>query len=236
MASQGVAANVWSAFQDQLARGMRLRVADLAVGNHEDDHRILPDTPALRPLLHRAIPRQRPGLPAAPGARQLLARPGDGQDEGSRRRQSIAGGAQRPRGINGSRAASSRLAYGTKVQLSSGPAAPHHPWRRRDRGFWRFVLVQQEAAALHKTAIHYPPMQDPASFNLDAVKREIDKGHPSALGPIGTPKSCPAMPASRPSSRGAARGAGHRGHQARRIDAAETGGPPRWPDRAPSRS
>ena len=43
------------------------------------------------------------------------------------------------------------------------------------REFWRFVLVQQEVAALAKTAIDYPPMQDPASFNLDAVKREIDK-------------------------------------------------------------
>jgi arylsulfatase len=29
-------------------------------------------------------------------------------------------------------------------------------------------------AALAETAINYPPMQDPASFNLDAVKRKID--------------------------------------------------------------
>jgi arylsulfatase A-like enzyme len=42
------------------------------------------------------------------------------------------------------------------------------------REFWRFVLVQQRVAALAKTAIDYPPMQDPASFNLDAVKRQID--------------------------------------------------------------
>ena len=34
------------------------------------------------------------------------------------------------------------------------------------REFWRFVLVQQEVAKLAKTAIDYPPMQDPASFNL----------------------------------------------------------------------
>ena len=38
------------------------------------------------------------------------------------------------------------------------------------REFWRFVLVQQKVAELAKTAIDYPPMQDPASFNLDAVK------------------------------------------------------------------
>ncbi len=35
-------------------------------------------------------------------------------------------------------------------------------------------LVQQEVAKLAKTAIDYPPMQDPASFNLESVKRKID--------------------------------------------------------------
>jgi arylsulfatase len=43
------------------------------------------------------------------------------------------------------------------------------------REFWRFVMVQQEVAKLAKTAIEYPPMQDPASFNLDAVKKQIDE-------------------------------------------------------------
>lgn len=42
------------------------------------------------------------------------------------------------------------------------------------REFWRFVLVQQAVAKLAKTAIDYPPMQDPASFNLEAVKKQID--------------------------------------------------------------
>ena len=42
------------------------------------------------------------------------------------------------------------------------------------REFWRFVLVQQQVADLAKTAIDYPPMQDPASFNLDAVKKQVD--------------------------------------------------------------
>jgi arylsulfatase len=42
------------------------------------------------------------------------------------------------------------------------------------REFWRFVMVQQEVAKLAATAIDYPPMQDPASFNLDAVKRKIE--------------------------------------------------------------
>jgi arylsulfatase len=43
------------------------------------------------------------------------------------------------------------------------------------REFWRFVMVQQYVAALAKTAIDYPPMQDPASFNLEAVKKQIDE-------------------------------------------------------------
>ncbi len=43
------------------------------------------------------------------------------------------------------------------------------------REFWRFVLVQQRVAELAKTALEYPPMQDPASFNLEAVKRQVDE-------------------------------------------------------------
>jgi len=43
------------------------------------------------------------------------------------------------------------------------------------REFWRFVLVQQEVARLAETAINYPPMQAPASFNLEAVKRKVDE-------------------------------------------------------------
>jgi arylsulfatase len=42
------------------------------------------------------------------------------------------------------------------------------------REFWRFVMVQEKVAALAMTAIDYPPMQDPASFNLEAVKKKID--------------------------------------------------------------
>jgi arylsulfatase len=42
------------------------------------------------------------------------------------------------------------------------------------REFWRFVNVQQAVAKLAMTAIDYPPMQDPASFNLSAIKAKID--------------------------------------------------------------
>jgi hypothetical protein len=43
------------------------------------------------------------------------------------------------------------------------------------REFWRFVLVQNKVKELALTAIDYPPMQDPASFNLEAVKKQIDE-------------------------------------------------------------
>ena len=41
------------------------------------------------------------------------------------------------------------------------------------REFWRFVMVQEYVGKLAKTAIDYPPMQDPATFNLDAIKQKI---------------------------------------------------------------
>ena len=43
--------------------------------------------------------------------------------------------------------------------------------------FWRFVMMQEEVAKLAKTAIDYPPMQAGASFNLDAVKKQIAEAH-----------------------------------------------------------
>jgi hypothetical protein len=43
------------------------------------------------------------------------------------------------------------------------------------RELWRFVYVQQRVADLAKSAVEYPPMQAPASFNLEAVKREIEE-------------------------------------------------------------
>jgi arylsulfatase len=35
-------------------------------------------------------------------------------------------------------------------------------------------MVQQEVGKLAMTAVDYPPMQDPASFNLEAVKKQIE--------------------------------------------------------------
>ena len=50
------------------------------------------------------------------------------------------------------------------------------------REFWRFVNVQQRVAELAKTAIDFPPMQAPASFNLDAVKAQVDEAIKSQSG------------------------------------------------------
>ncbi len=41
--------------------------------------------------------------------------------------------------------------------------------------FWRFVFVQQEVARYAQTFIEYPPMQEGASFNLEALKAELEQ-------------------------------------------------------------
>jgi arylsulfatase A-like enzyme len=43
------------------------------------------------------------------------------------------------------------------------------------REFWRFVLVQQRVMQLAETAVDYPPMQEPATFNLGAVKAKVQR-------------------------------------------------------------
>jgi arylsulfatase A-like enzyme len=43
------------------------------------------------------------------------------------------------------------------------------------REFWRFVMVQQFVGKLAQTAIEYPPMQAPATFNLDSIKAKIQE-------------------------------------------------------------
>ena len=48
--------------------------------------------------------------------------------------------------------------------------------------FWRFVFVQQEVGKLAQTALEFPPMQKGASFNLEAVKQQIDKAMQSQAG------------------------------------------------------
>ncbi len=40
--------------------------------------------------------------------------------------------------------------------------------------FWRFVFLQQKVGEYAQTFIDFPPMQRGASFNLEAVKAEIE--------------------------------------------------------------
>jgi arylsulfatase len=41
--------------------------------------------------------------------------------------------------------------------------------------FWRFVFVQQEVARFGQTFVAFPPLQKGASFNLEAIKEQIQK-------------------------------------------------------------
>jgi arylsulfatase len=41
--------------------------------------------------------------------------------------------------------------------------------------FWRFVLVQQEVAKAAQTLVEFPPMQKGASFNMEAVKQQVEE-------------------------------------------------------------
>ena len=41
--------------------------------------------------------------------------------------------------------------------------------------FWRFVFVQQEIGKYGQTFVEFPPFQKGASFNLEAVKQDLEK-------------------------------------------------------------
>ena len=64
---------------------------------------------------------------------------------------------------------------------SSAPACPtagqgslaYYNWFVNE--FWRFVFVQQEVAKYAQTFLEYPPMQEGASFNMSALKAELEK-------------------------------------------------------------
>lgn len=58
--------------------------------------------------------------------------------------------------------------------LNVGEGAPAYMNDFYAREFWRFVFVQDLVGKLGETAVEFPPMQDPASFNLSEVKRKIE--------------------------------------------------------------
>jgi arylsulfatase len=49
--------------------------------------------------------------------------------------------------------------------------------------FWRFVYVQDQVSKLAETAIDFPPMQKGASFNLEAVKAQVEAAMKAAKSP-----------------------------------------------------
>lgn len=61
----------------------------------------------------------------------------------------------------------------TGLPTSTGGSLAYYNWFAYE--FWRFVFVQQEVAKLAQTALDFPPMQEGASFNLTAIKAQIDK-------------------------------------------------------------
>ena len=48
--------------------------------------------------------------------------------------------------------------------------------------FWRFQFAQQEIGKIAQTAIEFPPMQKGASFNLEAVKEQIERAAAAHAG------------------------------------------------------
>jgi hypothetical protein len=54
-----------------------------------------------------------------------------------------------------------------------GGSIAYYDWFKYE--FWRFIFVQQEVGKYAQTFIEYPPMQEGASFNLSALKAELEK-------------------------------------------------------------
>ena len=59
-----------------------------------------------------------------------------------------------------------------------GKSLEYADWYKYE--FWRFVYAQQIIAQLAQTIVDYPPMQKSASFNLEALKEEMQKKMQSA--------------------------------------------------------
>ena len=61
----------------------------------------------------------------------------------------------------------------TGMPTASGGSLFYTNWYAYE--FWRYVFVQQVVGKLAQTALDFPPMQKGASFNLEALKAELDK-------------------------------------------------------------
>ena len=56
---------------------------------------------------------------------------------------------------------------------SDGGSIAYYNWFAYE--FWRFVFVQQRVAEAAQSFIEFPPMQGGASFNMGAIKEQIEK-------------------------------------------------------------
>jgi arylsulfatase A-like enzyme len=54
-----------------------------------------------------------------------------------------------------------------------GGSIAYYDWFKYE--FWRFIFAQQVVGAYAQTFIEYPPMQEGASFNMSALKAELEK-------------------------------------------------------------
>jgi len=61
----------------------------------------------------------------------------------------------------------------TGLPTASGGSIDYYNWFAYE--FWRFVFVKQEIGRYAQSFIDYPPMQKGASFNLEALKTELEK-------------------------------------------------------------
>ena len=68
----------------------------------------------------------------------------------------------------------------TNLPSANGGSINFYNWFAYE--FWRFQFVQKEVAKFAQTAIEFPPMQKGASFNLEAVKAQIQKATESHTG------------------------------------------------------
>ena len=66
--------------------------------------------------------------------------------------------------------------------LNIGEGAPAYMNDFYAREFWRFVFVQDMVQKLAETAIDFPPMQDPATFNLSEVKKKVENALNASRG------------------------------------------------------
>lgn len=56
--------------------------------------------------------------------------------------------------------------------MAENPSDAYYDWFAYE--FWRFVFVQQEVAKYAESFVDFPPMQAGASFNMEAVKAQIE--------------------------------------------------------------